>query len=103
PGRLWRDRLSPGQLHREYWRRSVECRDGLSKLSPWLRDVGYSSADPPGEQAAAVRRALWLRERGHTPSSDAPLLVAAPAAANTTVDSDVAELVRLAEAMPEQE
>ena len=36
-------------------------------------------------------------------SSDAPLLVAAPAAANTTVDSDVAELVRLAEAMPEQE
>lgn len=103
PGRLWRDRLSPGQLHREYWRRSVECRDGLSKLSPWLRDVGYSSADPPGEQAAAVRRALRLRERGHTPSSDAPLLVAAPAAANTTVDSDVAELVRLAEAMPEQE
>ena len=101
PGLLWRDRISPGQVHRAYWRRAVECRDGLSKLSPWLRDVGYRAQDPAEQQAAAVRRALELRAAGHEPSSAAPLLVAAPAAAETTVDTDVGELLRLARAMPE--
>ncbi|SDK21831.1 hypothetical protein SAMN04487820_105291 [Actinopolyspora mzabensis] len=99
PGRLWRDRFSAAQVHRAFWRRAIECRDGLSKLSPWLRDVGCDPEADPAEQADAVRRALELRAAGHTPSSSAPLLVAAPDTTAATVDTEVSQLVRLAQAL----
>ncbi|WP_438387677.1 MAB_1171c family putative transporter [Actinopolyspora saharensis] len=99
PGRLWRDRFSAAQVHRAFWRRAIECRDGLSKLSPWLRDVGCDPEADPAEQAEAVQRALELRASGHTPSSSAPLLVAAPSTTAATVDTDVSQLVRLARAL----
>ncbi|MBA8824245.1 hypothetical protein FHX42_001574 [Saccharopolyspora lacisalsi] len=103
PGQLWRDRLSAAQVHRAFWRRAIECRDGLSKLSPWLRDVGCDPDADPAEQADAVRRALELRASGHTPSSSAPLLVAAPTTTTATVDTDVSQLVRLARALDAHE
>lgn len=98
PGRLAHHPPLLGRAHRAYWRRAVEIRDGLSKLSPWLRDVGYRAEASLGEQAAAVRRALEIRDSGHAPTSHAPLLIAAPSD-TTTVDDDVAQLVLLSEAL----
>lgn len=99
PGLLWRDRISPARVHRAFWRRAIECRDGLAKLSPWLRDAGCSPEDDPAEQADVVRRALELHANGHIPSSSAPLLIAAPPTTGATVDTDVRQLVRLAQAL----
>jgi Family of unknown function (DUF6545) len=36
PASRWRDALSPWSVHRRFYRRVIECRDGLVRLSPYL-------------------------------------------------------------------
>lgn len=36
PARPWRDALSLRGVHRRYYRRAIECRDGLVRVSPYL-------------------------------------------------------------------
>lgn len=60
------ERWHAARVHRRFWRRYVECRDGLVQLSPDLAAAGYDSHAALADQAAAlhhaVRRQLDYRE-----------------------------------------
>ena len=75
----WFDRISPAGLHRRYWRRLIECRDGLVQLSPHLVDVGLDPQQPGRITSEQLLEALQLRKDGVVPSSTSAVLVAAPA------------------------
>ena len=78
---------------RRYYRRAVECRDGLLQISPYLPDdVG---ADPLS-QASALRAALRARQKGATPTGAARLF-AAPS--QPDFDGDGAALRALSRAL----
>ncbi|MFL6145651.1 MAG: MAB_1171c family putative transporter [Labedaea sp.] len=77
-------------VHRRYYRRVIECRDGLVRISPY---VGQDGDHPLAER---VRRGL----RAHASSSPAPTRarpVAIPA--GDGLDADVRELVALSDAL----
>lgn len=90
------DRLSPWRIHRRYWRRIVEIRDGLVQLSPRLRDLGYT----PDVRLTAdqLRGALDRQRTGIAPSSRHATLVAAPATGGNA-EADVDELLHLSRAL----
>lgn len=94
---LWHDRLSPWQGHRRYWRRAVEIRDGLVRLSPHLADAGWDDTRPPSEQAQVVSTAMQRFRSGDTPQSPAavPILVSP---SDGTLDDDVHSLIELSRA-----
>jgi hypothetical protein len=94
------DRLSPRRVHRRYWRRVVEIRDGLVQLGPHLADLGFDRDGPVPEQAALVREALRRRRAGAEPRTRAAVLVAAPPREGR--DADVEQLVHLARALTER-
>lgn len=93
PHPTWWERLSPRHVHRRFWRRVTECRDGLVQLSPWLYDAGWSITAPTREQAPVLLEALRRRETGIAPTSEDAQLVAVPL--TDDLDDDVAELVQL--------
>ena len=64
----WLAWVSP---NRRYYRRTVECRDGLVQISPYLpHDVGH---DPPA-QARALQSALRSRQARASPTGNVRLL-----------------------------
>jgi hypothetical protein len=98
PATAWRDVLSVRGVHRRYYRRVIECRDGLVRLSPYLAD---SLPDDPngggaGALAPQIRQALRAHAAGAAVLTE-PVLVAAPA--EQGLDADVAQLVGLARAL----
>lgn len=97
PEGLWRDRLSPSQVHRRHWRRCIEIRDGLVRLSPHLVDAGWDDTAPAPEKAAMLRGALQQRQDGVAPQSQTAVRVLAPPAEHT-IDDDVRELTALSRA-----
>lgn len=52
----WADRLGPGGVHRRYYRRVVECRDGLVRLSPYLDTGGAELTAEHVHRALAAAR-----------------------------------------------
>ncbi|HWE89885.1 MAG TPA: MAB_1171c family putative transporter [Pseudonocardiaceae bacterium] len=102
PLRRWRDGLLPRRVHRRYWRRVVEIRDGLVQLSPHLADLGFRPEAPAHEQVGLVRQALDRQRRGAAADSRAAVLVASPAHGDSGADdskADVEQLVHLARAL----
>jgi hypothetical protein len=97
PSRLWLERVSPRRVHRRYWRRVVEIRDGLVRISPHLADIGFDAQQPVAEQADKIREALRRQREGVRPGSASAVLVAAPS--STDAAADVEQLVRLATAL----
>lgn len=99
PIRPWRDMLSLRGVHRRYYRRVVECRDGLVRVSPYLANVrgdGGQSEAVHGDLAEQLKDALHAHAAGVTvPSRAVP--VAVPTARG--LDADVHELVALSQAM----
>jgi hypothetical protein len=94
PGGPWRDALSLRGVHRRYYRRVIECRDGLVRISPYLGSLG--------EQAEAAALAERLREglRAHAsgaPVPSKPTPVAIPS--GDGLDADVHELLALSSAL----
>jgi hypothetical protein len=86
PSSGWRDAVSPWGVHRRYYRRLIECRDGLVRISPGL------SPDDGQPLGSRVLAAL-----------DSPPMAAAPEVAvplafpdNAGLDADARELVALA-------
>ncbi len=94
PASAWRDALSVRGVHRRYYRRVIECRDGLVRISPYL--------GPLGARAEAATLAERLREglRAHasgTPVPSRATPVAIPSADG--LDADVHELLALSSAL----
>jgi hypothetical protein len=96
----WRE-LSLRGVHRRYYRRAVECRDGLVRISPYLaRELDGAGSDgaaaDPVALADGLRRALIAHAAGAAaPSRAVP--VAIPAAEGLA--ADVHELVALSQAL----
>lgn len=93
PLRPVRDAVSVRGVHRRYYRRAIECRDGLVRLSPHLADL--DAAKEPTAIAAQLRRALRFGVPSTKPRQAVP--VAIPTADG--LDADVHELISLARAL----
>lgn len=88
-----RDRFSLTHVHLRYYRRAIECRDGLVLISPWLAGGEFLTAD---QLAPQLRRALCAYQSTPAPSSS-PCVLARPS--NPALDSDVEQLIALAAAL----
>jgi hypothetical protein len=89
PASRWRDALSPWSVHRRFYRRVIECRDGLVRLSPYLELPGGSA-----DGLLADRLIAALQELDTTsliPRQAVP--VAVPGGSGLDADAD--ELARL--------
>jgi uncharacterized protein DUF6545 len=93
PTGRWRDKLSLRGVHRRYYRRVIECRDGLVRISPYFQPTGNGRDTSLAEQ---LRTALRARASGNAAPSQA-VLVAIPTADG--LDADVQELVALSKAL----
>lgn len=95
----WRDRLHPLGIHRRYYRRAIECRDGLVRISPHLAPAAdgdpelAASADDLAEQLCA---ALHRREHGQAAPAQA-IVVAMPR--THSLEDDVRQLAELSDAV----
>ncbi|MEU4668814.1 MAB_1171c family putative transporter [Amycolatopsis sp. NPDC023774] len=90
PGNGRRDRFA---VHRRYYRRVIEIRDGLVQLSPYLEtNLASLAADDPSAAAAALRGALARQASGEA-SDGGPSSCCRPAGAD--LESDVRPLLSL--------
>jgi Family of unknown function (DUF6545) len=91
PAGRWRDALRLRGVHRRYYRRVIECRDGLVRISPYL-------AADDGDLPLADRLRTGLRAHANgTAAPSRALPVAIPA--SDGLDADVHELVALSDAL----
>jgi hypothetical protein len=90
PLRPWRDTVSLRGVHRRYYRRVIECRDGLVRISPYLAQVD------DGPLPDRLRAALQSHASGESVASQA-MPVAVPA--GDGLDADVNELVALSRSL----
>jgi hypothetical protein len=89
--------LSPRSVHRVYYRRVIEIRDGLVQLSPYLdADFGEVVATDPRAAATALKTALRRYSAGE--ESDGRAKQVLPAGADD-IESDVRPLLALSAAM----
>jgi hypothetical protein len=89
--------LSPRSIHRVYYRRVIEIRDGLVQLSPYLAaDFGEVVATDPGAAANALKTALERHAAGEDNDGRAKQVL--PAGADD-IESDVQPLLALSAAM----
>ncbi len=88
PAAPWRDVLRLRGTHRRYYRRVVECRDGLVRISPYLAQTD-AAADLPSR----LEQALAAHAAGE-PAAVKAVPVAVPQGEG--LDADVRELVQLA-------
>ncbi len=88
PTSPWRDAVSLRGVHRRYYRRVIECRDGLVRISPYLGSGG--------SLAEQLREGLRAHASG-TPAQSRATAVAIPAADG--LDADVNELLALSQAL----
>ncbi|GAB3497098.1 MAB_1171c family putative transporter [Amycolatopsis cihanbeyliensis] len=88
-----REALRLRQMRLRYYRRVIECRDGLVCLSPYLAEP-VDAGLPHARQAELVRDALTRSSRGEQLAETS--VIAAPAAAG--MEADTRELLALARA-----
>jgi len=87
PAPRWREALSPWGVHRRYYRRVIECRDGLVRISP---RIGTTGGPLLAEQLlAALHTVPAARE-----APGQAVTIALPAAAG--LDADALALAALA-------
>jgi hypothetical protein len=91
PAGWWRDAVRLHGVHRRYYRRVIECRDGLVRISPYLVTNGDGSS-----LADRLRDGLLAHASG-VPAPGRAVPVAIPA--TDGLDADVRELVTLSEAL----
>jgi hypothetical protein len=86
----WRDRLSPRGVHWRYYRRIIECRDGLVRISPHLAQRGHTdSYQQVADHLLAAIRSLPAT----APEAAQAVPIAVPSSPG--LDADASELVRL--------
>ncbi|HEU5471432.1 MAG TPA: MAB_1171c family putative transporter [Actinophytocola sp.] len=86
----WRDTFGLAGVHRRYYRRVIECRDGLVRVSPYLAPFGELPL------ARRLRGALAAHAAG-VPAPTRAIPVAVPRGEG--LDADVRELVALSDAL----
>jgi hypothetical protein len=91
PAGRWRDALSLRGVHRRYYRRVIECRDGLVRASAYL-----TSPDPDTPLAERLRLSLRAHAAG-APALANPNPLAIPP--TDGLDADARELVTLSDAL----
>ncbi|MBV8933411.1 MAG: hypothetical protein JOZ47_19510 [Kutzneria sp.] len=91
----WLDAVSLRGVHHRYYRRVIECRDGLVRLSPYIAKAseGPGASSPLAER---IRRALRSRADGES-VSDQAVAVALPT--EHGLDADAKALVTLSRAL----
>lgn len=97
PSGRWRGFLTVQSMHRRYYRRVIECRDGLVRISPYLPPVEAAGSDliTAAVRAQALRAALQARAH-QLPPTGQPVAFASPR--SPKLDADVAELLALSRA-----
>ncbi|MGY3678381.1 MAB_1171c family putative transporter [Streptomyces sp. TE33382] len=97
----WRRLHRHHSYERRFYRRLIECRDGLVRLSPYLTHVapGDDLARGPAAQLARhLTEALTVKPTTESPHTELPAaLVASPAENNLSADAD--ELIALSHAL----
>jgi hypothetical protein len=98
PVSRWRDALTLRSVHRRYYRRVIECRDGLVRISPYLASLGADPAEPadPERLARQLSDALRAHAAGETAPTQA-IAIAMPI--DDSLESDVDRLVELSGAV----
>lgn len=89
PVSRWRDAISPWGVHRRYYRRVIECRDGLVRISPHLPQPRIGDTATLGDRLVTTLRTVdagQLSQRQAVP-------VAMPESGGLDADAD--ELARL--------
>jgi hypothetical protein len=95
PANRWIDTVSLRGVHRRYYRRAIECRDGLVRISPYLSS-GDERPVTLGTLARQLTEALRAHAEGEAVEPNAKPL-AIPGADG--LDADVRELVALSGAL----
>jgi hypothetical protein len=89
PVSRWREAVSPWTVHRRFYRRVIECRDGLVRLSPYLEPPAGLADGQVADRLIAALHALDTMAL--VPRQAVP--VAVPE--DDGLDADADELVRL--------
>ncbi len=93
---VWREILHVHGVHRSYYRRVIECRDGLVRVSPYLVQQGIRDEAPPEAVASHLRSALRAQAAGEPVPTQA-LAVALPV--EDSLNADARQLVALSDAL----
>lgn len=98
PASRWRDALTLRSVHRRYYRRVIECRDGLVRISPYLASLGADPAElaDPQRLARELSDALRAHAAGETVPPQA-IPIALPA--EDSLEADVDRLIELSQAV----
>ncbi|HWD06568.1 MAG TPA: MAB_1171c family putative transporter [Amycolatopsis sp.] len=97
PGPPWRERFA---VHRRYYRRVIEIRDGLVQLSPYLEaDLASLAGDDPAAAAEALRSALARQAAGEENDGRAKLVLPG----GSDLESDVRPLLSLSASLAGRE
>ncbi|MGW0737337.1 MAB_1171c family putative transporter [Streptomyces sp. NPDC002851] len=111
-GSRWRRlrRLYQRRAHElQFYRRLIECRDGLLRLSPYLTRVASDADDlahvPPDQLAGYITEALSLAPTPESPDTEhaelsSAVRVAAPVSGD--LDADARELIAISQALRER-
>ncbi|MFD8720401.1 MAB_1171c family putative transporter [Streptomyces sp. NPDC059629] len=99
PANPWRDHLLPLGMHRRYYRRVIECRDGLVRISPQLAPTKGLMEEQP-EWADDLADQLYTALHSEQPQA-APPADAVPVAMPLTqsLEDDVRQLAQLSDAV----
>ncbi|MEV7096429.1 MAB_1171c family putative transporter [Amycolatopsis sp. NPDC051045] len=87
----WRNALSLLGVHRRYYRRVIECRDGLVRISPYVAQLPHDG--PLADRLTEALRAHARRE----PVGEVGMPIAVPDGAG--LDDDARELVALSRSL----
>jgi hypothetical protein len=93
----WERFMSFQSMHRRYYRRVIECRDGLVRISPYLpRAAGDTEQMTADEWATRLRAGLRARD-GRLSPPGRPVVIAGPRGSD--LDADVEQLLALSHAL----
>jgi uncharacterized protein DUF6545 len=98
PASRLRDALTLRSVHRRYYRRVIECRDGLVRISPYLANLNTDPAElaDPERLARQLNEALRAHAAGETvPTQAIPLALPT----EDSLESDVDRLIELSQAV----
>ncbi|WP_371101088.1 MAB_1171c family putative transporter [Streptomyces sp. PU_AKi4] len=92
----WHDVPTFQGVHRRYYRRVIECRDGLVRASPALAGLGVGPGAPPDVLAERLRAALRA-DTVDQPGTHPAIPIALPE--EDGLDADARQLVALSDAL----